>query len=398
MNGCVIRSLRRELLSCHIRLPIALGYGLVLGSGVAPLCSAGVYSSSNPLSQEEITVDLKFADPDDSNWADLPEGKVILSDKLTKIKIVIKPKQTDMAAVFQAIGTDLKISTSGTAPNGRSYALSAGNAGLVQMSDSSEIRVAIGRAELRAIGALPQLEHDGVIEKAWFDVGDSNPNQSSNLTDGQYFGTFMSGESRGQSTKYGNLESGPANSPIDKTFVKAAGVEIIRCSYGGATSPRRQIMNQADTFYYSGHGFHIDGSIKMGGYNMLPSEIGSYWHDELVLAIFFCCSILDINDYNNNAQDGKSPGKLWANLGPQILLGYNWSAPGDDQGSATILANWMSNLCTKDEVCAWREANDNSAGHNACAIVANSSYCYFKKTTILGAWFWTWTTVPVSQW
>ena len=55
--------------------------------------------------------------------------------------------------------------------------------------------------------------------------------------------------------------------------------------------------------------------------------------------IFSTCSILDINDYNNNyrwepVEHNLSPGKSWEAVGPSVLLGYNY-APADKTGAPT---------------------------------------------------------------
>ena len=52
---------------------------------------------------------------------------------------------------------------------------------------------------------------------------------------------------------------------------------------------------------------------------------------------------------------------------------------------------------------AWRKANDNSAGHNACVvdnIVNGSSYYYFKKTVSGGPLgnIYTWEFVSDIKW
>ena len=117
--------------------------------------------------------------------------------------------------------------------------------------------------------------------------------------------------------------------------------------YAGVEAEKRQIMNQSDVFYYSGHGLHRWGVAD----EFNPVEISDYWKKDLNCVIFAGCSILDINDYNNNYLDHEgiwdqddhvaSPGKLWELTGPNVLLGYNYVAPLDSSGAPErIIRSW----------------------------------------------------------
>lgn len=343
-----------------------------------------------------LKAELSFANPDDSNWGDLEEKKVVLSDKETRFKIKVTPQLSDLQAIFNALGTALKIKTSGTAPSGQDFTLTSQNTTLVQGSGYSEMRVALSRSQLISLDVLPSQENDSVTEKAWYDTGDPNSGATANLLDGEAFESNMSATSRGRCTQVGDLNSSPPNSPLDGSFFKAAGVEIITAEYGGGTSVKRQVMNQVDYFYYSGHGWHATGLTAAGG----PSDVSGYWNKDLDVVIIAGCSVLDINDYENNFTNSvedhtRSPGKDWEPLGPTYFLGYNYEAPNDLQGSDEIISDWCSERGSLGNVDAWRAANNNSHGRNACAIQANTSYWYFHK--ILPLWY-EWTEVPKAQW
>ena len=346
-----------------------------------------------------LKVETAFADPDDANWADLAEEKVILSDKDTRIKIKVTPQLADLQTIFYAIGTTVKIRSSGTAPNGQDFTMTSQNTTLVQGSGYSELRVALTRSQLISLGVLPSQENDSVTEKAWYDTGFDTAVSYPNLLDGRAFDNGMSAEIRGQCTQaiYGGLDSTPPNSPLDNSFFKAGGVEIITAECCSGVSDKRQLMNQADYFYYSGHGFIATGAVYPGG----PSDVIDYWDKDLDVVIFAGCSVLDINDYNNNTNGAAhlaSPGEQWEPTGPALFLGYNWKAPTDLQNSDGIISSWLSNRGSLGNIGAWEEANDNMNGHNACAIEAGSTYYYFEKTEILGVSFWDWTSVPKSSW
>ena len=63
-----------------------------------------------------------------------------------------------------------------------------------------------------------------------------------------------------------------ALTPLKKSFFKAAGCEVVTAEYGGFTSPKRQIMNQADIFYYSGHGHHDSNDLVAAPYHNMILE------------------------------------------------------------------------------------------------------------------------------
>jgi len=334
------------------------------------------YSHTLPIRVYEVKTVI--ADYDSAQWDELPEGKVILSDKETRIKITISPVPAlTPQEYFAILGGSLTIKTSGTAPSGVSVPISMQNTTYSFNGNTFEIRKTLSRTELKSLGLLPTEDNDGIFEKAWMDTGSDNPSESSNLSDGLAFET-LNAVSRGRSTNYGDLESIPTNSPLHISFFQAAGVEIVTVECAGSKSKPRQLMNQADVFYYSGHGSHASGALTYGN----PTLAQPYWSQDLKCVIIAGCSVLDINDYNNNysgADHLTSPGKLWEPVGPSVLLGYNFKAPLDNQGSANIVTSWIANRGSMGDGNAWMNANDNPSGRNACVIEKNLQYSYFHK-------------------
>ena len=189
---------------------------------------------------------------------------------------------------------------------------------------------------------------------------------------------------------FGDLNSTPPVSVNSESFYKAAGCEIVTAAYGGLVSSKRQIMNQADYFYYSGHGRHSDGSLMglSGGPRLMPSLVSEYWNRDLKCVIFAGCSVLDIKDRNGNydgsAECTSSPGLQWASVdGPESFLGYAYRAPRDTQGADRIANTWVANRGGKSDAEVWMKANDNRNGRNACAIqrIGESQvrYFYFRR-------------------
>ncbi|NLG35326.1 MAG: hypothetical protein GX548_08225 [Lentisphaerae bacterium] len=237
---------------------------------------------------------------------------------------------------------------------------------------------------------------DSVFEKVWFDTGLDDPSAPSNLEDSRAFDAGLSYASRGQCSQVGDLESTPPNSSLDTTFFQAAGREIITANYYNQLSHKRQIMNQADVFYYSGHGSHSSGSLFAGG----PADVSGYWDRDLnVVVIAAGCAVLDINEYNDNYTDPiehtRSPGTAWEPIGPGVLLGYNYTAPLDTQNSDSIIVSWLNDRETLGDIDAWKNANNNSNGRNACAIQKDVSYFYFNKILPL---IYVWTEVQKGNW
>lgn len=168
-------------------------------------------------------------------------------------------------------------------------------------------------------------------------------------------------------------------------------------------------MNQADVFYYSGHGVSQDGAAFEPGLDALddnsgyirPSDLAGYWTRDLDCAVFAGCAVLNINNwvafpsyYPPMTGPGVNywPGKAMENIGPQFLVGYGSSAPLDSQGSATIAASFTAQYDASGEAFgSWRDANDNSNGRNAVAIQKGTKFGYFHRTTFLGINFYTWT-------
>jgi len=71
----------------------------------------------------------------------------------------------------------------------------------------------------------------------------------------------------------------------------------------------------------------------------------------------------------------------------------------DTQNTDGIITNWINLRKSNGDVEAWRFANDNSNGRNACAIKVGVAYYYFKKWEILGQPVaYIWTEVPQSEW
>ena len=65
--------------------------------------------------------------------------------------------------------------------------------------------------------------------------------------------------------------------------------------------------------------------------------------------------------------------------GPDILLGYAFTAPGDAGGAPVRIINqWRANRAASGDVDAWMNANAANKAWNACAIVKGQKYVYFK--------------------
>ncbi len=198
------------------------------------------------------------------------------------------------------------------------------------------------------------------------------------------------------------LESTPPNSVPSESFFKAAGCEIITATYCGVTSAKRQVMNQADIFYYSGHGSLSDGSLH-GGFS--PGTVTSEWSKDLTTVVFSGCAVLNIGRYRSKSfkstarlrwalktftKTNISPGLSWMGKGPKYYLGYCWRAPLDNKGASDIAASFVANISLGiDVVNAWKFATNNYAGRNACVIDCSGSspvFWYWDETELGPVW------------
>ena len=334
-----------------------------------------------------IKADVFVCSPNDPDWSELEKKRVVLDNEELRVKIKISPQMwsiEDCARMFDS--SVLKVKTSGTLPQGADvsiYDATLDNS----VAGRTELRFSFTRAQLKSLGLVPAQDDDDVTEMSVYDVGTPAGIEGSDLSDANAFlalGAVRRGMATGESMS--SLDSTPPVSELSESFLKAAGCEIIQAEFGvaaicRAVSDRRQIMNQADYFYYSGHGYHKLALLN----DYPPSSFEKRWNKDLNCLVISGCSILDINDYNNNfvaspEDHAASPGKLWEAVGPSIMLGYNGEAPADKGGApARIIQSWLANRSAMSDVDAWLMANANNRAWNACAIVKGQKYLYFKR-------------------
>ena len=318
--------------------------------------------------------------PDDERWPEIEEARVLLDNEELRIKIRIEPAIDTFEHCQLVMGSNVTVITSGTCPGGAAVAIATSD--FSNHGSYSEIRIARSRQQLIGLGLLPAQDEDGVDEMAWLDMADLSSGSGQNLTDSEAF-AGLGYRDRGTACRdvAKTLKSTPPCSIPSESYFKSAGREVIMVSYGGVNSKRRQIMNQADYLYCSGHGSHLTGKFQG---MIAPEQVASYWSRELKCVIFSACSILDINDYNDNYDDPVehvlSPGKRWEQSGPDILLGYAYIAPSDESGApARIVNSWRSNRDVLGDEGAWMKANFDNNAWNACAILKGKRYLYFKR-------------------
>lgn len=329
--------------------------------------------------------EIAICGPEDGSWTEIETSRVLMDDEDLKVWIRISPAISTFDRCRLVMGSNVVVATSGTCPDG--VAVPVASSEFACFGDHSEIRLVRTRAQLVELGLLPPQGEDGVDEMSAYDVGTLAGSGGSDLSDCLSFEQMaLARRGRASNERTLTLDSSPPNSELSESFFKAAGVEVLSVTYGGVRSARRQVMNQADYFYYSGHGHHGTGAVDDFG----PGVVADCWSRDLDCVIFAGCSVLDINDYNDNflnpggvwdpANHAASPGKLWESVGPKVLLGYNYHAPGDEGGAPKrIVDSWRNNRVTMGDVNAWMKANAENRAWHACAIVKDNQYLYFKK-------------------
>jgi hypothetical protein len=358
----------------------------------------------------------------------MPEKKVVLDDKYLKFKIVIKSLKETSQTKLQDIGFHhLHFTTTGTRPllHARMNLFGPSTATSVT-EDSTEIRVTHNRSNLRQMDLIPQSDDDAVQGER--STLDNVSFTESNFNDSATFIDVDAAVYRGYSKNDDgvSLNNELFNSDLDRTFLQAAGSEKLTIKIEGTSiKGMAMVMNQADVFYYSGHGLsdvgnqvanpadYHPGLVALDeddeGGIVHPSELSPYWSRDINVAVIAGCAVLNINNWVPNPAYfpplagpgvGYWPGKVMENIGPPFLVGYASSGPSDNQNSTAIAAAFISDYdSSNDAFASWRDANDNSNGRNACAIQRGSKYGYFLRSTFLGIPYYSWTEKPkIGDW
>lgn len=192
---------------------------------------------------------LVFCKPEDGDWSELEESRVVLDNEKLKIKISVSPKLETKAQCIAALGGSLMLRTSGTCPSGVVVPLDSDAEWDAGGTGFSAIKITKTMTQLKALGLLPSQNGDGVAEKATLDMGAGDIASDSNLSDSREF-LGLGAEFRGDANNgiEGDLTSQPPVSLPSESFFKAAGSEVIYAEYAGAVAEPKQVMNQADYF------------------------------------------------------------------------------------------------------------------------------------------------------
>ena len=245
-------------------------------------------------------------------------------------------------------------------------------------------RVSVAAAWLQSNGIIRNAD-DEIVAKTSVDMA-NGPDAGSDRIDSDCFDENAAGRLYGRARGRwgGNADAHIPEGEFNLKTVQAAGTACLIASCGTSCSANKQCQQQADVFYYSGHGEHDTGRL----YGVaVPADVTNHWRD-VETVIFAGCSVLDIGDkgnhYSNPASHSASPGLKWAaSSGANALLGYCWKAPLDNQGAVRILNDWCSNRTALGDVESWMQANANRNGRNACAIQhiddSHCRYWYFKR-------------------
>ena len=245
-------------------------------------------------------------------------------------------------------------------------------------------RVSVAAAWLQSNGIIRNAD-DEIVAKTSVDMA-NGPDAGSDRIDSDCFDENTTGRLYGRARGRwgGNADAQIPEGEFNLKTVQAAGTGCLMASCGASCSTKKQCQQQADVFYYSGHGEHDTGRL----YGVaVPADVTNHWRD-VETVIFAGCSVLDIGDkgnhYSNPASHSASPGLKWATLsGASALLGYCWKAPLDNQGGVQIINSWCANRSSLGDVAAWMRANDNMNGRNACAIRllqgGKIEYRYFRR-------------------
>ena len=367
---------------------------------------------------------IQFIEPDDPTWmAVMSENKVVLDDKNLRIKIVLSNIQSVTQETLEVMGLNyLHLNTTATCPVLYTRMKMFGPSTILyENNGSTEIRIELSQQGLRLAMLLPELNADETYgERACLDHATGN---NSNFSDSESFIQPISampelyrGYARNEESS--SLECNPFRSKPDITFIQSAGAEMLTVKVEGTcVQGKAMLMNQADVFYFSGHGITDVGNYTSPGLIALEGDesavtaydLSPYWGRDLDCAVFAGCAVLNINNWvaipayvppTIGPGVGYWPGKIMENIGPPFLVGYGALAPSDNQGTAAIASSFISQYDSSgDPFASWRDANDNSNGRNAVAIQREVKYGYFLRSEFLGIPYYTWTEkAKVGDW
>ena len=227
--------------------------------------------------------------------------------------------------------------------------------------------------------------NDEIVAKTSVDMS-NGPDAGSDRIDSDCFDENAAGRLYGRARGRwgGNADAHIPEGEFNLKTVQAAGTACLVATSGVSCSTKKQCQQQADVFYYSGHGEHDTGRL----YGVaVPADVTNHWRD-VETVVFAGCAVLDIGDkgnhYSNPASHSASPGLKWAaSSGASALLGYCWKAPLDNQGGVQILNSWCDQRASIGDIEAWMRANDCRSGHNACAMLriddTHIAYHYYER-------------------
>ena len=381
------------------------------------------YDVASGLRAALFPVEVKIMKPD--NWGvELEQQQVVLFEEEVRVRVRLPALCDTLAEALELPGFDrLILRTNGTSPEGREIAMNQQNTTLLSVAGHNDLQVCLTRTKLRDASVIPNAEQDTVHEIAWFDlVKDAR----SNLADSQAWEAANVGvpekDKRGRAYNEGSLGFN-GDRPIDKSFLVAGGAQVFTVEVGGTASEKRQLAEQSDVFYISGHGSYGTGTVSASGDGIQHfSAAEAKWHNDMEIVIVGGCSILGIRtkkfrypsmsggdqrtyDRNYGHVPDPSPGIAWEGVKPDIKLGYAFTAPLDTQGMPEIIAAYQALVNGgMDSDAAWGQANLGTKGVNACAIDTRATphaYWFFKE--VKTGWFsselqWTRITKTVTGW
>ena len=367
------------------------------------------------------SVEIDYVDPNDANWVTtLPEKRVFLKDENLRIRIRINGGGLSLLDLEEIGFSDIYLTTSITRAGFPETALSIRDRActVICSGEDTEIRAEMALFDLERLSLLPAADAD---DHSYHSTLDYANGEKSNFDDSQAFIDSMTTGGRGIPAGYANnkdnvtLSSNPPQSAPDKTFFQAAGAEVMSARFGSFVKSGL-VMNQAEVFYFSGHGF--PGTRKDGPNFLISNDMAvngidlkTYWNEDLHIAVMAGCSAVNINNLNPdpNAYSpatigpdaGYYPGEFMNLIGPRYILGYGASAPADIHGAGGIVTSFVNAYLAAplDPFSPWAIANYHAHAWNATAIEKNTKFGHFEPITIFGVPVdYVWNNTPFANW
>lgn len=365
-----------------------------------------------------VPLTFDFVSPDSVDWSAVYGSKeVFLKNENIRVKAMLSGVEFSKWHLIKNLGLDaINLATPSFSPALVSLEGPSPYLSLHKLNFRTEIRCELNPIQAKNFHLIQDENIDDSIEE-WSSVDVVSESGDSTFDDSDAFMLECKQETlnqRGAATDIReiNILGNPLEARATKSFMKSGGAMRIRAAIPAIElEANGLVQNQADIFYYSGHGTSL-GTDGHGFFSNTPDvtslgELNNHWNGDLDLIIISGCALCNINNHVANPlyypppsgpHAGYYPGvDLEATIGAKFAVGYGSSGPSDKSGTKIIIKEFMRNR-HHGIFLAWRNANSANRSWNATAIEKGVKMGYFNKSSVLGIDIHEWTEISKENW